>query len=128
MNKPIVYIASPYTKGDPAISVHFQCNVFNKLMDDRKVWPIVPLSTHFQHTLFPRPYEDWVGYDKAMLCLYDACLRLKTEIPELGYSESESSGTDGEVDYFKSVDKPVFYTIESLYEWIDSEKSSVSNK
>jgi len=95
--------------------------VFNKLMDDGKVWPVAPLWTHFQHTLFPRPYNDWVEYDRALLHLYDACLRLNAEIPELHYSESKSFGADGEVDYFKSVDKPVFYSIESLYEWVESE-------
>ncbi len=120
MDKPIVYIASPYTGGDPAINTHFQCKVFSKLMDDGKVWPVAPLWTHFQHTLFPRAYKDWIEYDKAMLRLYDACLRLNAEIPELNYSESESSGADGEVAYFKSVDKPVFYSIESLYEWVES--------
>jgi hypothetical protein len=119
MQKPVVYIASPYTKGDPAINTHFQCKIFNTLMDDGKVWPVVPLWTHFQHTIFPRPYEDWIEYDKALLPRYDACLRLNAEIPELNYSESESSGADGEVAYFRSVDKPVFFTIEDLYKWVD---------
>ena len=126
MDKPIVYIASPYTTGDSAINALFQCKIFNQLMDDAKVWPVAPLWTHFQHTLFPRAYKDWIAYDKAMLPLYDACLRLNAEIPQLNYSESESSGADAEVDYFKSVGKPVFYSIESLYDWVQSE--SIGNR
>lgn len=118
MTKPIVYVASPYTKGDAAINTHFQCKIFNQLMDDGKVWPVVPLWSHFQHTVFPRPYKDWIAYDKALLKLYDACLRLSAEIPELNYSESESSGADGEVEYFQTAGKPVFYSIEELYRWV----------
>jgi hypothetical protein len=119
LKKPIVYIASPYTKGDPAVNAHFQCRIFNQLMDDGKVWPVAPLWTHFQHTVFPRPYQDWIDYDKAMLPLYDACLRLTADVPHIGYSQSASSGADGEVAYYKGVGKPVFYSIPDLYSWVD---------
>jgi len=117
MKKPIVYIASAYTSGDPAINTNFQCKVFDRLLSDGLVWPVAPLWTHFQHTLFPRPYSDWIAYDRALLHLYDACLRLDVEAPAIGYTQSESSGADGEVEVFKSMGKPVFYEIPSLYEW-----------
>jgi hypothetical protein len=119
MKKPIVYIASPHTRGDPAINTHFQCKIFDQLMNDGKVVPVAPLWTHFQNTLFPRPYKDWIEYDKALLHLYDACLRLNAEIPNLNYREGTSSGADGEVEFFKSKGKPVFYSLADLYEWID---------
>jgi len=119
MTKPIVYIASPYTKGDQAINTHYQCKIFSQLMDDGKVWPVAPLWTHFQHTVFPRPYEEWIAYDKALLPLYDACLRLDAEMPELNYFVSESSGADSEAAYYKSAGKPVFYSIEELYNWVN---------
>lgn len=117
MKKPVVYIASAYTSGDPAINAHFQCKIFDQLLTDGLVWPVAPLWTHFQHTLFPRPYSDWIAYDRALLHLYDACLRLDVEIPALSYAQSESSGADGEVEVFQSLGKPVFYKIASLYEW-----------
>ena len=117
MEKPIVYIASPYTGGDPAINTHFQCRMFDQLLSDGVVWPVAPLWTHFQHTLFPRPYEDWIAYDRALLRLYDACLRLSAEEPSIGYTQEESSGADGEVDAFKAMGKPVFYSVPRLYEW-----------
>ncbi|TKJ38299.1 MAG: hypothetical protein CEE38_05950 [Planctomycetes bacterium B3_Pla] len=120
MKKPIIYIASPYTKGDPAINVRFQCRIFDKLLTEGKVWPIAPLWTHFQHIIFPRPYEDWLEYDNALLPLYDGCLRLNSEEPALDYIEEKSSGADGEVEAFKAMDKPIFYSIESLYEWVES--------
>lgn len=120
MNKPIIYIASPYTSGDPAINVRFQCRIFDQLLSEGRVWPVAPLWTHFQHTLFPRPYKDWLQYDKAFLHLYDGCLRLNVEEPTLNYIEKNSSGADNEVDAFKLMGKPVFYSIESLYEWVES--------
>jgi hypothetical protein len=120
MRKPFVYIASPYTTGDPAANTHFQCRVFDQILRDGKAWPIAPLWSHFQHTLFPRPYAEWIEYDKALVNLYDACLRLAADIPELNYQQSNSEGADGEVELFRQQGKPVFYSIVDLYEWIDS--------
>jgi hypothetical protein len=119
MKRSIVYIASPYSKGDPAINTHFQCKIFNQMLNDGRVWPVVPLWTHFQHTVFPRSYKDWIEYDQALLHLYDACLRLDIDIPELDYSHSESSGADAEVETFKSLGKTVFFSIHELYSWAD---------
>src|SRR2546421_5982782 len=113
--RPVVYIASPYSKGDPAINTHFQCQVFDRLMNDGIVWPVAPLWSHFQHTMFPRKYQDWVAYDMAMIPRYDACLRLNSEDSQLKYTEAQSSGADNEVAEFKRLGKPVFYSIEELY-------------
>lgn len=118
--KPTVYIASPYTKGDVSVNTHFQCKIFDRLLDDGKVLPVAPLWSHFQHTVLPRKYQDWIDYDQAMLPLYDACLRLNAEHSEINYSQSDSSGADGEVNTFTKLDKPVFYSIEALYECLSS--------
>lgn len=119
MSKPFVYVASPYTKGDVGINTRFQCEVFDRLMNDGKVWPIVPLWSHFQHVLFPRPYQDWIDYDLALITRYDACLRLNATHAPTGYCQVESKGADGEVEAFKSMGKPVFYSVEDLYAWAD---------
>ncbi len=128
MRKPTVYIASPYTKGDPAINTHFQCSIFNQLISDGKVLPVAPLWSHFQHVLFPRPYDDWINYNRQMLGLYDCCLRLSVNLPELDYNEKSSSGADEEVEYFKRINKPVFYSIEELYDWVDNDFQGYSNE
>jgi hypothetical protein len=120
MIKPTVYIASPYTRGDVAMNTHFQCQVFDRLLTDGKALPVAPLWSHFQHTLFPRPYEDWINYDQAMLRLYDCCLRLTASLTYINYCQSESSGADAEVQTFLRMDKPVFYSIPDLYKWGDS--------
>jgi hypothetical protein len=118
--KPIVYIASPYTKGDVAINTHFQCRIFDKLLSDGKVLPVAPLWSHFQHILFPRPYEDWIQYDQEMLTLYDCCLRLAAKAPERNYEQAESTGADAEVASFRNMEKPVFYSVDDLYAWVDA--------
>ena len=81
--------------------------------------PVAPLWSHFQHTIFPRSYKDWIDYDQAMLPLYDACLRLKAEFRRLNYLEKKSSGADGEVNRFLEMGKPVFYSFSQLYDWVD---------
>jgi hypothetical protein len=121
MPKPIVYVASPYTKGDPAINTRFQCQIWDELMTDGIVWPVVPLWSHFQHAMFPRPYRDWIDYDLALLPCYHACLRLDATCDVLpDYHISESSGADGEVAAFIKMGKPVFYDKQALYEWAKS--------
>jgi len=118
VSKPVVYIASPYTKGDVAINTRFQCEIFDQLMNEGIVWPVAPLWSHFQHTIFPRPYTDWIAYDLAMIPRYDACLRLAAIHKK--YVQAESSGATNEVFEFKRLNKPVFYSIENLYKWVKS--------
>lgn len=119
-SKPTVYIASPYTTQDVAMNTHFQCMIFNELLNDGRVLPVAPLWSHFQHTVFPRPYHDWINYDQEMLSLYDCCLRLNADLPQFGYSETHSSGADNEVKTFKKQGKPVFYSLSELYGWLEN--------
>ena len=121
MSKPVIYIASPYTRGDVAINTRAQMAAFNELMNDGIVWPFVPLWSHFQHILFPRRYQDWIDYDLALLPRFDACLRLDATYEGNGvsYRQEESSGADGEVDAFTRLGRPVFYHKTDLYEWAD---------
>ena len=119
MRKPTVYIASPYTKGDVALNANFQCKIFDELLGGGRVLPVAPLWSHFQHLLFPRPYEDWIRYDQEMLRLYDCCLRLTATNPALNYSQAESKGADAEVESFKSMGKPVFTSTQELYKWVE---------
>lgn len=120
IRKPTVYIASPYSKGDVAMNVHFQCQIFDELLTEGRVLPVVPLWTHFQHLIFPRNYEDWIEYDQALLRLYDCCLRLKADIPRLSYEKYDSSGADAEVETFEKMHRPVFYSKDDLYRWAET--------
>lgn len=124
MTKPVIYVASPYTKGDPAINTHCQMRMFSELMNDGVVWPFIPLTSHFIHCAFPRDYQDWIDYDLALIDKMDACLRLDAVHKPLDYSVSESSGADGEVARFRELGKPVFYDKESLYAWVETHGKS----
>jgi len=120
MKKPVVYISSPYTNGDPAINVRFQCETFDRLLSDGLVWPFCPLVSHFQHVVFPRSYMDWMAYDLGMIesLNFEACLRLVAEYEEINYKIEESHGADRDVQRFLELGRPVFYSIDSLYKWV----------
>jgi len=113
----VVFVASPYSNGDTAANVHFQCAIFDRLLGEGVVLPYVPLWTHFQHTIFPRRYEEWLAYDQQMLKLCDCCVRLIATCDRTGYVQVESSGADKEVEAFQRMGRPVFHSIEDMYAW-----------
>lgn len=117
--KPWVYIASPYTKGDPAINTRFQCDVFDKLMNTGTITPIAPLWSHFQHTVHPRDYKDWINYDLEIIKRCDACLRLPASNARLCYVEDRSKGADAEARWFSNNLRPVFHSLEDLCVWAE---------
>ena len=101
----VVYIASPYTKGDTGENVKAQLDAADELMN-HGFCPVVPLFTHFQHIHRPRPYEDWMKIDLAKLERCDCLLRLP----------GESAGADREVLFAKENGIRVFDTFFELLE------------
>ena len=99
-----VYIASPYTLGDIAVNVKRQIDTANELMDNGFA-PLVPLLSHFQHMIHPRPYQDWVNNDLEWVTVCDCVLRL----------DGKSSGADGEVRLAKKLKIPIYYSLDKLY-------------
>ena len=118
MVRPWIYIASPFNLGDNGLNVRFQCTIWDQLMDDGLVWPHAPLWNHFQHLLYPRKSGDMIAFDNAMIPRLDACLRLDAICVEMNYYQHESSGADAEVILFLTLDKPVFYSISTMYAWV----------
>jgi len=98
-----VYIASPYTQGDVAVNVKRQIDCADKLMDLDFI-PFVPLYSHFQHMVHPRPYQDWIDIDLEWVKSCDIILRL----------DGDSKGADGEVKFAESLGIPVVYSIGEL--------------
>ena len=66
--------------------------------------PFVPLYSHFQHMMFPRPYEDWLKYDFEWVEACDCVLRLP----------GESKGGDLEVEHAEKNGIKVFYSVDEL--------------
>lgn len=103
--KKKVYVAGPYTKTDPCINTNAAILAGNHLLD-LGYSPFIPHLSHFWHTVTPRPYSDWIEYDKEWVAVCDAVLRLP----------GESSGADGEVALAKSLGIPVFHSVGDLLE------------
>mgnify|MGYP001616054673 FL=1 len=59
-----------------------------------------------------------IAFDNAMIPRLDACLRLDAVCVEMNYYHHESSGADAEVALFNSLNKPVFYSISTMYAWV----------
>lgn len=98
-----IYLASAYTLGDVAVNVKTQMDAADELMNLGYA-PFVPLYTHFQHMMHPRPYQDWINIDNEWLTVCDAVLRLP----------GESKGADAEVELAKELNIPVYYSIREL--------------
>jgi len=101
-----VYIASPYTIGSHAENVRKQMDVFHVLAKTGKVAPFAPLLFHFQHLVHPLSYDEWMSIDFAWVKACDCVLRLP----------GESKGADAEVEFAKTFQIPVFYSIEQVKE------------
>lgn len=95
---PWVYIAAPYTKGDPVVNTRTAMECFDRLRRSGDCIPICPLWSMFQHFLTPTPYQSWLDYDLAIIDRCDAILRLP----------GDSKGADGEVTHAAGRKIPVF--------------------
>jgi len=121
-NKPWVYIAGPYTSPDPCANTNAACTTFDWLMSTGLCVPICPHWSHFQHTLCPRPYADWIRYDLDLLELLHlsgsgAVLRLP----------GVSAGADGEVAFAEARGIPVFNSADNLLECLRGESAPHRN-
>ena len=123
--RPLVYLAGPYTQGDVAINVHGHAMLFHRLMDEGVVWPFMPVTSHMLHLIVPRAYEDWIALDMAYLQRCDALLRIDVLLPvharerdhRIIYHQYESAGAENEIREAQYIGRPVFYNRESLYVW-----------
>ena len=98
-----IFISSPYTIGDTGENVRAQLQAANELMD-LGFTPFIPLLSHFQHIVFPRPYQDWIKNDLEWLRVCDAVLRLP----------GESAGADVECNEAVKLGIPIWHDIDYL--------------
>lgn len=109
MSRKKIYIASPYTIGDPEENVRRQIDAANELINAGYA-PFAPLLSHYQHIIHPQPHDVWMDIDLIWLAECDAVLRL------LG----ESKGADIEVQFAIEHGIPVHYTVQQIKHWIPS--------
>jgi hypothetical protein len=112
-----VYVASPYTLGDPAVNVRFQMEISDKLIDLGFI-PFTPLYYHFQHMFYPRHYTDWLRLDFVWLGQCDCVLRFHMVYD----THLSSSGADKEEEEARRLGIPIFYSVEELVEYYKQKK------
>jgi len=117
VNKPLVYIACPYTKGNQALNVRASIEQYMRMLIDDVVIPINPLFSHFAEMLYPKPYEFWLKHDFDLIRKCDALLRINATYAPIGYQQCESDGCNREIQLCQDIDIPVFYYKEELYRW-----------
>ena len=104
----VIYIASPYTKGDVAENVRIQMDAAHRIMDAGHC-PIAPNLSHFLHMHRARPYEDWMKIDFELINRADLVLRL----------DGASAGADREVNHANRIGVKVIFGWDSLWLYLN---------
>lgn len=104
-NKPLIYIAGPYTKGDVELNVRNALAMAEKVIQKGGL-PFVPHLSHFWHLTFPKALQWWYAYDIQLLKRCDGLVRLM----------GESEGADQEVVIAIDLRIPVYPASEVWHE------------
>jgi hypothetical protein len=107
VDRPLVYVAGPYTNPDPVENTNLIIRFATDLIDEGLVTPVVPHLTLLWHLVVPRPLEFWYAYDVATLARCDGLFRV----------EGESHGADREVEFAEDRKIPVFTDRAALNVW-----------
>lgn len=99
----IIYVSGPYSKGDTAENIRNACLAGNEILK-RGFTPFVPHLIHLWHLITPKPYQDWLDIDLALISRMDAVLRIP----------GESKGADNEVALALRLGIPVFYSLDEI--------------
>jgi hypothetical protein len=110
-DRPLIYIAAPYTRPDPVKNTNEAIRVASELVDEGLVTPFVPHLTLLWHLVDPHPLDFWYEYDVATLARCDAVLRLP----------GDSTGADKETAYAETKGLPVFTDRADLSKWAQTQ-------
>lgn len=110
-DRPLVYVAAPYTRPDPVENTHRLIQHVTRMVEDGVVTPYAPHLTLLWHLVSPRPVQFWYAYDLAILKRCDALFRV----------EGDSTGADAEVSYAEEIELPIFTDLDELYTWARSQ-------
>jgi nucleoside 2-deoxyribosyltransferase len=104
VERPLVYLAGPYTSPDPVANTHATIRMATQLCHAGDVTPVVPHLTMLWHAIEPQHIEFWYAYDLALLARCDAVLRLA----------GASTGADREVAFANERGIPVFTSLQAM--------------
>ena len=96
----IVYIAAPYSNGNPAQNVHNVLKIADALIERGHI-PFIPHLSYYWHLVSPKPLSFWYDYDNVFLRMCDCVLR----------ADGKSEGADKEVELARKLGIPVFYDV-----------------
>jgi hypothetical protein len=104
MRHDLIYIAGPYTKGDPVENTRNATAVGKHIYARTGAGVIIPHLSLLAHMAFPEPPDFWYGFDLAILSHCTHLLRLP----------GESWGADQEVKRAHELGIPVFLDMGKL--------------
>ena len=96
-----IYVAGPYTKGDPILHTRNAILAGSKLYD-AGWFPYVPHLSMLWHTVDPRPLQFWYDFDYQPLKKCDAFVRLP----------GESTGADLELEKAREWGLVIYDTVD----------------
>lgn len=105
--KPLVYIAGPYTAGDPVANTAAACEVADRLTDSGLVRCVVPHLSLLQHFRRVREHKHWVELGCAIVERCDAVFRIR----------GSSEGAFAECQHAIDRQIPVYTNERSLLAW-----------
>jgi hypothetical protein len=107
--KKRLYLAGPYSQGDVARNVKIAIGIWH-ITHNLGFSPFCPHLSHFLHMQITLLYDDWIAYDLEWLRICDALYRI----------QGPSKGADLEVEEAKRLNIPVFYCLDDLIKWNDT--------
>lgn len=110
--RPLVYIAGPYTRGDPVLNTR-EAVKWGERVEARGCDVFIPHLSLLWHAISPAPLERWYERDLAVLARCDAVVRFP----------GESTGADKETAFAEERGIRVFlveedHSMESLHGWV----------
>ena len=108
---PHVYISAPYAFPDPIENTNKAIMIADALYTSGVCMPILPHLTMLWNTVIPHEPSFWSEYCLLMMRRCDAILRI----------DGLSQGADKEIVEAKKVGIPIFYHVDELTTWLESE-------
>lgn len=110
VDRPLIYIAGPYSTPDPVLNTHQTIAFAGELMQSVPVTAFVPHLTLLWHLVEPHDIEWWYAYDLAVLDRCDGLYRLP----------GMSTGAAREVAYARAHGIPTFDVVAELAAWVEA--------
>lgn len=106
-NKPLIYVAGPYSDGDPIENTRRAVRAADELLDTGMFHVVVPHTSLIYHAISPKIHAVWVELGCALARRCDAVLRLSGVSP----------GADAEVREASALGKPIFTDAQDAIRW-----------